>query len=141
MEEMMWIEANGELASEVFPHPVKLLPRRTAREGYAAPRKDRLQFLEVAMETESAKAEEAEELLGRGVVKGYPAQPMPMAYMHDFGGLGSWREAEEFMRSWCDTVPIEWQWDASLIVCDIGAELDSSMLRRSWARLVRNFVR
>jgi hypothetical protein len=140
MEEIMWIEANGELASEVFPNPVRLLPRKAAREGYAAPRKDCLQFLEAAMEVENAKSEEAEELLRRGVVKGNPGQPMPMAYMHDFGRLGSWQEAKNFMRSWCDTVPIEWQWDASLIVCDIGAELNSSTFKRSWARLARTFV-
>lgn len=136
----MWLEANGELASEVFSNPMKLLSRRTVREGYAAPREDCLEFLQSAMEVEGVKSKEAEELLRRGVVKGHPGQSMPTAYLHDFGRLGSWREAKDFMRGWCDTVPIEWQWDASLIVCDIGARLYSAKFRRRYARIVGTFV-
>jgi len=121
----MWLEDDDNLASETYSHPVRLLPIKVRLQCYSAPVKELSDLVDSALSSESERSELALRLLKDRVVAGQPGVQIPEMHLRGFRNLRTWPEVRVYLREWPDSLPREWQWDASLVVYDISSALRS----------------
>jgi hypothetical protein len=130
----MWIDDQGELARQVHDAPLSLLTKNALLRCYCAPTSELRELLGVAVERAVENPYAQGEVSIDESRLGEPGQVLPPEFSAGFQQVQTWPELRDYVRVFVDEVPVEWSWDAWLLVYVMISDIHSARIRRCLAR-------